>query len=164
MADEPRKDIDEWTVPEQRTPSDSDAEERPDGAGDESVDEDVERAPDGEKPASEITAPSIGPNTVIEKEPAEERLAKHEQSDVDAMGLDKRRPVVGERYGASFAKQATVYGVFLVVLVAVLVGGKLAVDELDKGPAQAEDKAPWAQEDATQRPPEPLDFPRNPSP
>jgi Rho termination factor, N-terminal domain len=121
-------------------------------------------APDGEKPASEITAPSIGPNTVITKEPPEERLSKHEQSDVDAMGLDKRRGVVGEKYGASFAKQATVYGVFLAVVAALLIGGKLAADELDQGPAVNEDKAPWAQGDAEQRPPDPIDFPKNPSP
>ena len=40
---------------------------------------------------SDITAPSIGPSTTIEREPPEDRLARHEQSDVDAMGLDKRR-------------------------------------------------------------------------
>ena len=53
-----------------------------------------------EKDVSDITAPSIGPDTTIEREPPEERLAKHEQSDVDAMGLDKRREVVGGSYGA----------------------------------------------------------------
>jgi hypothetical protein len=158
MADEPRDDIDEWKVPE-RDESVDDADEQ---LGDEDASDGD--APDGEKPASEITAPSIGPHTVIEKEPVEERLAKHEQSDVDAMGLDKRRGVVGEKYGASFAKQATVYGIFLAVVAGVLIGGKLAVDELDQGPKVAEDKAPWAQEDAPQRSPEPIDFPRSPSP
>ena len=49
------------------------------------------------------------------------------------MGLDKRRGVVGHKYGASFAKQATVYGIFLVVLAALVIGGKLAADELDQG-------------------------------
>jgi hypothetical protein len=125
-------------------------------------DDQRDTAPDGEKPASEITAPSIGPNTVIEKKPPEERLAKHEQSDVDAMGLDKRRGVVGEKYGASFAKQATVYGVFLVVVVALAIAGKLAVDELDRGPAENEDQAPWTQND---RPPSrDVDFPPSVTP
>jgi Rho termination factor, N-terminal domain len=118
-------------------------------------------ADDGEKPASEITAPSIGPNTVIEKEPPEERLAKHEQSDVDAMGLDKRRGVVGQKYGASAAKQATVYGVAVAVIVALVIGGKLAIDELDKGPKVNEDRAPWTGAD---REPAPLDFPRGVTP
>jgi Rho termination factor, N-terminal domain len=119
---------------------------------------------DGMPPASEITAPSIGPHTVIEHEPPEERLAKHEPSDVDAMGLDKRRGVTGKRYGASFAKQATVYGLALAVIAAILIGGKIAIDELDQGPKVVEDEAPWSQPDAPQHTPASLDFPRNPSP
>ena len=51
---------------------------------------------------SDTTAPSIGPNTTFEKDDPEERLARHEQSDVDAMGLDKRREVIGGSYSASF--------------------------------------------------------------
>jgi len=91
-------------------------------------------------------------------------LANHEQSDVDAMGLDKRREVVGQKYGASFAKQASVYGVFLVVVVAMVIGGKLAVDELDQGPKENEDQAPWSQTDAQQRPPTDIDFPPSVTP
>lgn len=114
----------------------------------------------------DLAAPSIGPHTHLERfqEPPEERLAKHEQSDVDAMGLDKRRAVVGQKYGASFAKQATIYGIFLAVMAALLIGGKLAADELDQGPEVNPDEAPWSQADAEQRPPAPIDFPRNPSP
>jgi len=119
---------------------------------------------DGEPETGDMAAPSIGPHTKIEKEPPEERLAKHEQSDIDAMGLDKRRSVAGGRYGPSLAKQASMYGAFLVVLVMVLIGGKLAVDELDKPPSEIEEQAEWAQDDAQQRPPAPIDFPRNPSP
>jgi hypothetical protein len=91
-------------------------------------------------------------------------VADHEQNDLDAMGLDKRRGVVGEKYGASFAQQATVYGVFLAVVVALVIGGKLAVDELDKGPEVNEDRAPWAQDDATQRQPSDVDFPPSVTP
>ena len=36
-------------------------------------------------------------------------------SDVDSMGLDKRRQVVGQQYGASAKKQLTVYGIVLAV-------------------------------------------------
>src|SRR5436190_10244188 len=42
---------------------------------------------------SDITAPSIGPGSTVEREPVEVRLARHEQSEVDAMGQDKRRQV-----------------------------------------------------------------------
>jgi Rho termination factor, N-terminal domain len=126
--------------------------------------EGVEDGGSGEKPASEIPAPSIGPHTEISKDPPEVRLAGHEQSDVDALGLDKRRAVVGKRYGASVAKQATVYGVFLLVVAALVVGGKLAADELDKGPEVNPDNAAWAQEGADQRPPGDIDFPPSVSP
>ena len=56
------------------------------------------------------------------------------------------------------------YGVFLAVVVALVIGGKLAIDELDKGPAVNEDRAPWAQDDAEQRPPSDLDFPPSVTP
>jgi hypothetical protein len=139
------------------------AESSPDEA--EAADSPADRGDDGEKPASEIPAPSLGPHTDLgEKVPPEERLEKHEQSTVDAMGLDKRRHVAGKQYGASFAKQATVYGVFIAVVVALVIGGKLAADELDQGPEVDPDKAPWSQPKAVQRPPTPIDFPRNPSP
>ena len=158
MADDPNWDVrDEQDDADEWHPKDDEAPLHED-------DEAPDSAPDGEKPASEITAPSIGPKTVIEKRPPEERLANHEQSDVDAMGLDKRRGVVGEKYGAGLAKQATVYGVFLAVVVALVIGGKLAIDELDKGPAVNEDRAPWAQDDAEQRPPSDLDFPPSVTP
>src|SRR5438477_2490301 len=77
------------------------------------------------------TAPSLGPNTVIEREPVEERLARHEQSDVDAMGNDQRRSVVGHSYGPSKTRQLLLYGIFLAVVAVLVIGGKLLVDALD---------------------------------
>ncbi len=138
----------------------------PTGFKDWQADEDEAGQTPKDEEEVQFAAPSIGPHTHLEKfsESPEERLAKHEQSDVDAMGLDKRRGVTGQRYGASFAKQATVYGVFLLVMVALVVGGKLAADELDQGPDVNPDEAPWSQPDAEQRPPTDIDFPRNPSP
>ena len=65
--------------------TDGGAERKPDEKGDDTDTEDL----------SDTTAPSIGPNTTFEKDDPEERLARHEQSDVDAMGLDKRREVIG---------------------------------------------------------------------
>jgi hypothetical protein len=109
------------------------------------------------QPEQELpTAPSLGPNTVIEREPVEERLARHEQSDVDAMGKDKRRQVVGQTYGPTFARQATLYGLVIAVIAALGVGGKLLADKLDEPPATNPDKAPWSAPDAKQHPPKPL--------
>lgn len=105
---------------------------------------------------SDTTAPSVGPNTVIERQPPEERLARHEQSSLDAMGLDKRRQVVGGQYGASFTKQATLYGITLVVIAALVFGFILLAGELDKAPDTVRDQAPWSEPDAPQTPPSPL--------
>jgi Rho termination factor, N-terminal domain len=114
---------------------------------------------DGEEDASDITAPSIGPNTTIEHVPPEERLDMDKISDVDAMGLDKRRQVGGQRYGASPAKQLAVYGGALAVIIALVIGAKLLTDELDQPPAVQEDSAPWAE--GEQKKPAPIDFPRS---
>ena len=111
--------------------------------------------------ASDISAPSIGPHTEITFESSEDRLARHDQSDVDAMGLDKRRAVVGGSYSASFAKQATLYGIALAVVVGIVFGGKKLADKLDEPPAQVEVQAPWASPEAAQEPPLPIDFPAN---
>lgn len=110
------------------------------------------------------TAPSIGPKTVIDRPPPEQRLAKHDQSPVDAMGLDKHRQVVGGSYGPSFAKQMALYGGFVVVAIAVVIGFLTVVDRLDQPSAVHRDEAPWAQPGAPQIEPAPLDSPRNGSP
>jgi hypothetical protein len=105
----------------------------------------------------EVTAPSVGPNTVIEKEPPEERLGRHEQSSTDAMGLDKRREVVGQSYGPSIARQITIYGVFVAVTVALAIGFILLAGKLDEAPDSYPDLAPWSEPDAKQTPPKPLE-------
>ena len=101
---------------------------------------------------SDTTAPSIGPNTVIEKDDPEERLARHEQSDTDAMGLDKRRPVMGGSYGPSVGRQVTLYAIFIALVVALAIGFKVLADNLDEPPKQIESTAPWAQDNAPQVP------------
>jgi hypothetical protein len=102
---------------------------------------------------SETTAPSVGPNTVIEKDDPEERLARHDQSDKDAMGLDKRRQVVGGRYSASITRQVVTYAIVVVVVIGAGIGIKLLADELDQPPKQVADQAPWT---GTDRKPEPI--------
>jgi len=106
---------------------------------------------------TQVTAPSVGPNTVFEREPPEERLARHEQSTEDAMGMDKRRSVVGHGYGPSTARQLTLYGIFLAVVVALAIGGALLVNALDTPVGNdVPQSAPWAQPDARQHNPTPL--------
>jgi hypothetical protein len=115
----------------------------------------------GDKPRkhdeSEITGPSLGPHTVIEREPVEERLARHEQSETDAMGKDKRREVVGHRHGPSKSRQLALYGMALLVLAGIVVGGLILVSNVDKGVGKdVPNTAPWAQPDAKQVPTKPI--------
>lgn len=92
---------------------------------------------------SGTTAPSIGPNTVIEKKPPQERLAGHDQSSLDAMGLEKRRQVVGGSYSASVTRQIVTYAIVVAVVVGAGFGLKKLADNLDQPPAHAQDQAPW---------------------
>lgn len=109
-----------------------------------------------DRPEQKISAPSLGPNTVIEREPVEERLARHDQSDQDAMGKDKRRPVVGQSYGASKARQLATYGVFLAIIAAVVVGGIILIGSLDTSVKKVPDSAPWSKPGVRQIQPKPI--------
>src|SRR5215212_10100541 len=99
-----------------------------------------------------VSAPSLGPDTVIEREPPQERLARHEQSDVDARGKDKRRAVVGQAYGPTRKRQLVLYGIFLAVVAALVIGGKILIDTLDQPSDTNANAAPWSQPGAPQRP------------
>ena len=74
------------------------------------------------------------------------------RSDVDAMGQEKHRKVVGQRYGLSRARQFLFYGLFLAFVVVAYIGLKAAVDSLDKAPAHDKDQAPWSKPGAPQGP------------
>lgn len=111
----------------------------------------------GEREEQKISAPSLGPNTVIERESVEERLARHDQSDVDAMGKDKRRPVVGESHGPSKSRQFALYGIALAVVAALGFGGYLLVNSEDKGVGKdVPNTAPWSKPGAKQIQPKPI--------
>lgn len=91
---------------------------------------------------------------------ASERHAHH-PSDVDAMGQDKRRQVVGKQYGATVQKQLTVYGIFLAVVAAVVIAFLTVVSNIDNAEIALEDTAPWTEPTASQSAPRPTDFPCN---
>ncbi len=104
---------------------------------------------------SDTTAPSIGPGTTMERERSRSDSPAR-PSDVDAMGQDKRREVVGQSYGPSFARQAILYLAFIVVVVAIGFGVSLLVDKYDQPPKHFAAEAPWAQPGVKQIPPKPL--------
>jgi hypothetical protein len=105
----------------------------------------------------EPTAPSIGAHTKIEHVPPEERLAGHEHSTEDAMGLDKRREVKGQTYGPTKTRVIMSFVVFFAIVGVVFIGLLFLVDRLDQPPETVEAKAPWTASDAEQHPPVPID-------
>jgi hypothetical protein len=81
-------------------------------------------------------------------EPSEEAKA-HKPSDVDAMGRDKRREVVGHSYGPSRRSQLLFFVAVGVVLF-VLIGGWITlVSIFDQTPAHFPDKAAWSKSAGT---------------
>jgi hypothetical protein len=85
-----------------------------------------------------------------QRQPASEN--GHAGSQTDAMGQDKRREVIGQRYGASRARQLLYYGIFMAFVVAVYIGGQAAVSHFDKAPKHDKAQAPWAQPGAPNAP------------
>jgi len=81
--------------------------------------------------------------------------------DLDAMGNDKRRAVVGQQYGATVRKQFAVYGIFLAVVVGIAILFLTVVNGIDNKDIPLEDTAPWTQATASQEPVRDVDFPRN---
>jgi hypothetical protein len=90
----------------------------------------------------------------VEATPSQDPEQSHVPSRVDAMGRDKRRQVIGHAYAPTRTRQLTYYGIFVAIIVALFVGAKIAVDELDKAPENIEQTAPWSQDNAPQVPPQ----------
>lgn len=82
-------------------------------------------------------------------------------SDLDAMGNDKRRAVIGQQYGASARKRLLVYGIAVAVTVLVVVAFLTVVKGVDDKEIALEDTAPWSAPDALQEAPRDVDFQRN---
>ena len=109
-------------------------------------------------------SPSSPSSAVVEESAPPIHSAPADSPAVDAMGLDKRRGVVGGRYSPSRAKQATLYGAFIAIVAVLGIGFILLTNELDQPPSSYSDEAAWSAPDAEQVPPRPLDFPRSGSP
>jgi outer membrane biosynthesis protein TonB len=97
-------------------------------------------------------APPARPSQQAREAQQPRQPAPSERSDVDAMGQDKHRQVVGQRYGASRARQFAYYGIFIAFVVGAYLGLSALADSLDKAPARDPDKAPWSKPDSPQVP------------
>jgi hypothetical protein len=85
----------------------------------------------------------------------EERTA-NASSQVDAMGLDKHRQVRDKVYGPTRLRIFMRFAIFFAVVALLAVGAKIAIDRLDEPPNTNATEAPWAQPDAPQREPNPI--------
>ena len=83
------------------------------------------------------------------------------KSDLDAMGNDKRRPVIGQQYGATARKRVLVYGIAVAVIVLVVIAFLTVVQGVDDKEIALKDTAPWSGPDALQEAPRDVDFQRN---
>jgi hypothetical protein len=113
-------------------------------------------APAAAKPEKSEPRPKQKPQRQERKPQPQAVAARREGSDgrstVDAMGQDKHRQVVGERFGASRARQLAYYGIFIAFVIGAYLGLKAAADQLDKAPAHDPDQAPWSEQGARQGP------------
>jgi hypothetical protein len=99
---------------------------------------------DARSRATRGTAPSAADIDKLEKFEPSEEAKRHQPSDVDAMGQDKRRQVVGHSYGPSRRSQLMFFVAVATVLV-VVVGGWLAlVAAFDNPPERFSERAPWS--------------------
>jgi hypothetical protein len=78
------------------------------------------------------------------------------RSELDAMGRDKRRRVMGGTYGPTRARIVTTFAITFAVIGALATGFYLVAKEMDKPPETNAVEAPWAAPDAPQRPPRDL--------
>ena len=73
------------------------------------------------------------------------------RSDVDAMGNDKRRAVIGGQYGASVRKRLIVYGVAVAVVIGLVIVSLTVVTNVDQKDIALKETAPWTNADGRPR-------------
>ena len=134
-TEEGREPEEEARSDEPQGGSDSGRDQADDGSGSGSGGSDKfdEDAPGG----ASVPADGVG-----DWDPPHESEDESNFSETDAMGQDKRRTIIGQGYGPSKARQLLYYGLFVAFVVALAIGAKIAVDELDQAPPK-EDQAPW---------------------
>ena len=92
---------------------------------------------------------------------AEESRGEEQDADLDAMGNQKRRSVIGRQYGASVRKRLIVYGAFIGVFIVVVIVFLTVVSGYDNRDIKLEDTAPWTEADSSQSVPRDVDFKAN---
>jgi hypothetical protein len=98
------------------------------------------------------TAPSAPDIKDLDKFEASPEAKAATPSEVDAMGRDKRREVIGHAYGPSRKSQIAVLGGFLAVVAILVIGLGAWARHSDATPKSNPDAAPWSQPSAPQTP------------
>jgi hypothetical protein len=101
-------------------------------------------SPGSETSTTRGTAPSAADITKLEKFEPSEEAKQQTPSDVDAMGQDKRRQVVGHSYGPSRRSQIMFFVAVAGVAVVIVGGWLVLVGLFDKPPTHFRDSAPWS--------------------
>ena len=83
------------------------------------------------------------------------------RSDVDAMGSDKRRAVIGGQYGASVRKRLIVYGLAVAVAVGLVIVSLTVVSNVDNKDIALKDTGPWTEAEGPLEQPRDLDYIRS---
>ncbi len=91
----------------------------------------------------------------------EETREDEERGDVDAMGNDKRRTVVGKQYGATLRKRLIVYGAVVGVMILVVIAFLTVVKNIDEREVALKDTAPWSRAGDDAPTPRDVDFKAN---
>ena len=155
----PMRDDDRLNPPDDREDSESENREEPESRDDPGSREAAGQSGGGDTSDAEqqeVTAPSVGPHTVIERKPPEERLDFDKISDTDAMGKEKKRKVVGGTYGPTRTRVFATFATFFAVVAALAVGFYFLAKELDQPPKENPAEAPWSEEGVEQKRPRPL--------
>lgn len=77
-----------------------------------------------------------------------------EREETDALGLPKRRQVMGHTAGPSKARQFAFFLTMVAIAFFLYLGARLAVSEFDTGPEGTPETAPWSRPGPPQVPPE----------
>ena len=80
------------------------------------------------------------------------------RSDVDAMGNDKRRAVIGGQYGASVRKRLIFYGAAVGLIIALVIVSLTVVSNVDNKDIALKQTAPWTEAEGSLEEPRDLDF------
>lgn len=153
MAEDPENDERQGDAPDSGDPSEG-GEDQP--AGGNAPADEVEQTPDDKSSDENVSEARTEGGERNDDEYGAGR------SDVDAMGNDKRREVVGKQYGASRKKKLAIYGGVLGFVAVLVIVFMTVVTNYDERSVPLEDTAPWAtQTDASREPVRDVDFKEN---